>query len=154
MAGNRVLAWPPVGTLYGSNANHMLGFMGTYVNFTTTDWWAAFDGVRYANTDYYVNAPDSGTNVPVDVSETSVAGTAKPNPNDDMGYANFFNPAMQTFPAYGPSWVDTASAQIVYPFQDNQYCPPINVVPSSYQVFSAGAPLGQYPCGTPGTRLW
>jgi hypothetical protein len=107
-----------------------------------------------ANTDYYVNAPDSGTNVPVDVSETSVAGTAKPNPNDDMGYANFFNPAMQTFPAYGPSWVDTASAQIVYPFQDNQYCPPINVVPSSYQVFSAGAPLGQYPCGTPGTRLW
>lgn len=152
--GNRVLAWPPVGTLFGTNANHMVGFMATYVNSTTTDWWAAFDGVRYANTDYYVNAPDSGPYVPSDISETSVNGPVQPNPNDDMGYANFFSPAMQTFDQANGAWRDTISAQIVYPFGDNQYCPPINVVPSSYQVFSAGAPLGRYPCGAPGALLW
>jgi len=146
-----------VGSWTASNATHMVGFMatpgpGNCPSGSYTDWWAAFDGVRYANSDYCVFAVDSGPNGPEDWAETQlINGSGYPDPNDMMGYVNFGRPAMQIIYPGGSTWWDSLHASVDY---RTDYQLSINVVPSGYQVFSAGTQLDQYFHTLPGDPLW
>lgn len=145
------------GSWTATDTSHMIGFMRTPSTNYNYDWWAAFDGVRYGNTDYITAAGDSGPNTPQDWAWVSVAGYGVlPVQSDGMGYVNFYNPAMQMIYPGSNTWFDSPHAEVRYYNYFGQTYPQINVVPSGYEVFSAGAPLGppKYPPYPYATVLW
>jgi hypothetical protein len=122
-------------------------------------WYPTFDGVRYQNSEIWVNAPNSGPwiegppNAPEVFAELSLAPQGPmPNPSSQLGPLTATNQgtgvkALQT--KFGATWFDTQHADAYFV---NQVCPPLNVYGWGYQSASMGT-LNGYACAVDWNRL-